>query len=65
MTSDEGAILSRNEGRFLRGPVGNYRIKVGVAESVGSLSVVDSEILPGGRTLAHYNRRRDFVLVDD
>jgi quercetin dioxygenase-like cupin family protein len=55
MTSDRGAILARNDGRFLRGAVGNYRIKIGVAESGGSLSVVESEILPGGRTLAHYH----------
>ena len=55
MTSDGGAILGRNEGRFLRGSVGNYRIKIGVVESAGSLSVVESEILPGARTLAHYH----------
>lgn len=56
MRADQkGATLARNEGRFVRGTVGNYRIKIGGAESGGALSVVEYEILPGGRTLAHYH----------
>jgi quercetin dioxygenase-like cupin family protein len=55
MAGRKGATLARNEGRFVRGPVGNYRIKIGVAESSGVLSVVEYKILPGGRTVPHYH----------
>ncbi len=56
MTADErGTILTRDEGRFARGTVGNLRIKIGAAESGGALSLVEYEILPGRRTVPHYH----------
>jgi quercetin dioxygenase-like cupin family protein len=50
-----GTILARDEGRFARGTVGNLRIKIGAAESGGALSLVEYQILPGGRTVPHYH----------
>jgi quercetin dioxygenase-like cupin family protein len=55
MADPKGAILARNEGLFGRGLVGNLRIKIGAAESEGALSVVEYEVLPGRRTVAHYH----------
>jgi quercetin dioxygenase-like cupin family protein len=55
MADPKGATLARNEGRLIRGTAGNFRIKVGGIDSVGALSVVEYEILPGGRTVAHYH----------
>ena len=55
MADQKGAILARNDGRLIRGLVGNYRIKAGANDSAGALSVVESEIVPGGRTVAHYH----------
>ena len=54
-TSRDGAILARDEGRFARGTAGNLRIKIGAAESGGSLSLVEYEILPRRRTVPHYH----------
>lgn len=55
MADPKGAILTRNEGRFARGLVGDLRIKIGAAESEGALSVVEYEVLPGRRTVPHYH----------
>lgn len=55
MAHSKGAILARNEGLFARGLVGDLRIKIGATDSEGALSVVEYEILPARRTVAHYH----------
>jgi quercetin dioxygenase-like cupin family protein len=55
VTHREGAIIARGEGRLARGRAGNYRIKIGAAESDGAQSLVEYEILPGTRTVPHYH----------
>jgi quercetin dioxygenase-like cupin family protein len=55
MADPKGTILSRNEGLFARGLVGDLRIKIGGADSDGALSVVEYEVLPARRTVAHYH----------
>jgi len=55
MADQKGATLARNEGRLIHGLAGNLRIKVGGTDSAGALSVVEYEIVPGGRTVAHYH----------
>lgn len=55
MADRKGTILSRNEGLFARGLVGDLTIKIGGADSEGALSIVEYEVLPARRTVAHYH----------
>jgi quercetin dioxygenase-like cupin family protein len=55
MAHSKGTILPRNAGLFARGLVGDLRIKIGATDSEGALSLVEYEVAPAKRTVAHYH----------
>lgn len=55
MADRKRTILSRNDGLFARGLVGDLRIKIGGADSDGALSVIEYAVLPARPTLAPYH----------